>query len=71
MTAVVSPDLQSSQTDQLVAHVPKHPWLELKPDHKEHHDNAEFGDLLDMHTARAGNSNQGCDDNSCKHVAQH
>ena len=62
--------LKAAQAQQPRPHLPKHPWLQLKPNEKQHHHNAKLGKVLDRNYVNTDRCQRRADNNSCNQVAQ-
>ena len=65
------PDLQSAQAEQFVAQPPKHLRRELQADKKQHHDDAELGNVLDGFGFFADEAQYRADEDAGHQVAQY
>ena len=64
-------DLTAAEAEKAQAHGPEHFRLELKPDEEEHHDDAEFGEMLERDDIYVEQRQQRRDGDAGDEIAEH
>lgn len=64
-------DLQAAESEQAGTHLPQHPGLQLQPDQKQHHHDAEFREVLNLPRLGAHQPDDGPDQNAGDEIAEH